>query len=76
MGLTPLLVSFSTEKVNNGFCNSLALTDVRSRSSVPFRTIASEQSSLLGIRASPSGQYILLLFKTAPSEIWLVSHRK
>ena len=73
MGTTPYIVSFSTEKVNNGFSNSLYLTDVRSRVSRPFRTVAAEQSSLLGIRSSGSGRYLLLLFRAAPSEIWLVT---
>ena len=72
LGSSPLLVSFSTEKLANGYCNTLLLTDVRSRSSRPFRTVATDPSSLLGIRASASGQYLLLLFRAAPSEIWLV----
>lgn len=27
---------------------------------------------MLGVRASPTGAYILLLIKGAPSEIWMV----
>lgn len=73
LGCSPLIVSFSTEKLHNGFCNALLLTDVRSRASVPFRSIASESSSLLGVRASASGHYLLLLFRAAPSEIWQVA---
>ena len=72
LGSSHLIASFSTEKLINGFCNTLLLTDVRSRASIPFRTVASESSSLLGIRASVSGRYLLLLFRAAPSEIWLV----
>ena len=31
------------------------------------------QGPMLGIRASPSGRYLLVLLRNAPSEIWLVS---
>jgi hypothetical protein len=72
LGTSPLMASFSSEKIANGYCNSLMLTDVRTRVSLPFRIIASEPSAMLGIRASVSGRYLLILLRAAPSEIWMV----
>ena len=31
-----------------------------------------EAAPMLGVRASPSGRYVLLLLRGAPSEIWTV----
>lgn len=39
--------------------------------SLPFRDgSGSENSPLLGIRVSPSGAYLLLVFKSGPAELW------
>ena len=39
LGTTSRIVTFSSEKQGDGFRNSLLLTDVRSRASVPFREV-------------------------------------
>jgi hypothetical protein len=72
MGPTPRVASFTSEKLPNGFRNTLLLTDVRNRASIPFREVGLEPAPLQGIRASPSGRYLLLLLRGAPSEIWAV----
>ena len=72
LGPSSLLASFSSEKSGGGYCNRLLLTDVRTRLSLPFREVPSEPSAMLGIRASVSGRYILVLLRAAPSEIWMV----
>ena len=72
LGPSSLLASFSSEKSSGAYCNRLVLTDVRTRLSLPFREVPSEPSAMLGIRASVSGRYILVLLRAAPSEIWMV----
>jgi hypothetical protein len=67
------VVSFSSDKTQHGFRNMLLITDVRSRASLPFREVGPEAAPMLGIRASPSGRYLLILLRGAPSEIWAVS---
>lgn len=74
LGSTSRVASFSSEKISNGFRNTLLLTDVRNRASISFRDVASESAPMLGIRASPLGRYLLVLLRGAPSEIWLVRH--
>jgi len=74
LGPSSLLASFSSEKAAGGYCNRLLLTDVRTRISLPFRDIPSEPSAMLGIRASNSGRYLLILLRAAPSEIWMVCY--
>lgn len=66
------LVSHSTEKVAGGYRNTLLITDVRNRLSLPFRQVPVDPVPLGGVRTSPSGRYLLLLFRGAPSEIWSV----
>ncbi len=73
LGPTARIVSFSSEKAAHGYRNTLLLTDIRNRSSLPFREVGAEGSPMLGIRASPLGRYILILLRGAPSEIWAVS---
>ncbi|KAK9829709.1 hypothetical protein WJX72_007460 [[Myrmecia] bisecta] len=72
LGPTARIVSFSSEKTQHGFRNTLLLTDIRNRSSLPFRELGAENAPMLGIRASPSGRYILVLLRGAPSEIWAI----
>lgn len=76
LGPTARIVSFSSEKAAHGYRNTLLLTDIRNRSSLPFREVGAEGAPMLGIRASPLGRYILILLRGAPSEIWLVSATK
>ena len=72
LGPTARIVSFSSEKAAHGYRNTLLLTDIRNRSSLPFREVGAEGAPMLGIRASPLGRYILVLLRGAPSEIWAV----
>ena len=72
LGPTARIVSFSSEKAAHGYRNTLLLTDIRNRSSLPFREVGAEGAPMLGIRASPLGRYILILLRGAPSEIWAV----
>ena len=72
LGTSSRLVSFSSEKVGDGWRNTLLLTDVRNRLSCGFREVGPEAAPMLGIRASPSGRYVLVLLLGAPSEIWAV----
>ena len=74
LGPTARIVSFSSEKAAHGYRNTLLLTDIRNRSSLPFREVGAEGAPMLGIRASPLGRYILILLRGAPSEIWAVRH--
>ena len=73
LGPTARIVSFSSEKAAHGYRNTLLLTDIRNRSSLPFREVGAEGAPMLGIRASPLGRYILILLRGAPSEIWAVT---
>jgi hypothetical protein len=72
LGTSSRIVSFSSEKAAGGWRNSLLLTDVRNRLSIAFREVGAEAAPMLGIRASPSGRYVLVLLLGAPSEIWAV----
>ncbi len=72
LGPSARVVSFSSEKTQHGYRNTLLITDVRSRASLPFREVGPEAAPMLGIRASPSGRYLLILLRGAPSEIWAV----
>lgn len=72
LGTSARLVSFSSEKLGGGWRNTLLLTDVRNRLSFVFRDVGMESSPMLGIRASPTGRYLLVLLRGAPSEIWAV----
>ncbi|KAK9845313.1 hypothetical protein WJX81_003317 [Elliptochloris bilobata] len=72
LGASARVASFSSERTAHGYRNTLLLTDARSRASLPFRDVGPEASPMLGIRAAPSGRYLLLLLRSAPSEIWTV----
>ena len=72
LGPSARVVSFSSEKTAHGYRNTLLITDVRSRASLPFREVGPEAAPMLGIRASASGRYLLILLRGAPSEIWAV----
>ena len=72
LGASARVASFSSERTAHGFRNALLLTDARSRASLPFRDVGVEAAPMLGIRAAPSGRYLLLLLRSAPSEIWAV----
>jgi len=74
LGPSARVVSFSSEKNAHGYRNTLLITDVRSRVSLPFREVGAEAAPMLGIRASASGRYLLILLRGAPSEIWAVSY--
>lgn len=74
LGPTARIVSFTSEKVAHGYRNTLLLTDIRNRSSFAFREVGAEGAPLKGIRASPLGRYIIILFGGAPAEIWAVGH--
>lgn len=75
LGASARVASFSSERTPHGFRNTLLLTDARSRASLPFRDVGVEAAPMLGIRAAPSGRYLLLLLRSAPSEIWAVRAR-
>mmetsp|Transcript_7354 Transcript_7354/g.20760 ORF Transcript_7354/g.20760 Transcript_7354/m.20760 type:complete len:1627 (+) Transcript_7354:108-4988(+) len=72
LGNSPQLASFSCKKEKHGWRNSLVITDMLSRKSTPFRDVGPEVSPMLAIRSSPSGRHLLVLFRGAPSEIWVV----
>eukprot|EP00873_Tetraselmis_striata_P044832 jgi/Tetstr1/465096/TSEL_009824.t1 len=72
LGSTPRLVSFSCKKEQHGWRNCIILTDMQSRASLPFREVGPEISPMLAVRSSPSGRYLLILFRGAPAEIWVV----
>ena len=75
LGASARVASFSSERTERGFRNALLLTDARSRASQPFRDVGVEAAPMLGIRAAPSGRYLLLLLRGAPSEIWAARPR-
>ena len=72
LGPAPRLVSASCEKVSSGYRNTVLLTDVRNRQTVVLRQRGVEAAPLMGLKASPLGRHILLLFRGAPSEVWAV----
>lgn len=56
LGTSTRLVTFSSEKAGDGFRNSLLVTDVRSRASVPFREVrvlSTGCGHVLGLYISP-----------------------
>ncbi|GBG86177.1 hypothetical protein CBR_g41081 [Chara braunii] len=71
------LASFSFTEVKGkggGFTNRLVVTCVRSGQSRPFRLQQKpEKAPMRGLRASPSGRYLLILFRDAPAEVWLMT---
>eukprot|EP01018_Ginkgo_biloba_P039533 Gb_06602 [translate_table: standard] len=71
------LVSFSYTQVNEkggGYINRLAVTCVRSGLSRFFRVLQKpERAPMRALRASPSGRYLLILFREAPVEVWAMT---
>ncbi|XP_057818736.2 uncharacterized protein LOC131031599 isoform X2 [Cryptomeria japonica] len=71
------LVSFSYTQVNEkagGYINKLAVTCVRSGISRFFRVLQKpERTPMRALRASPSGRYLLILFREAPVEVWAMT---
>lgn len=71
------LVSFSYSEVKGkggGFVNNLAVTCVRSGQSKSFRVLQKpERTPMRALRASPSGRYLLILFREAPAEVWAMT---
>eukprot|EP00250_Pteridium_aquilinum_P015429 c22572_g1_i1 orf=475-4656(+) len=71
------LVSFSYTEIKGkggGFVNSLAVTCVRSGQSKPFRTLQKpERAPVRALRTSPSGRYLLILFRDTPAEVWAMT---
>ncbi|KAI5069331.1 hypothetical protein GOP47_0015632 [Adiantum capillus-veneris] len=71
------LVSFSYTEIKGkggGFVNVLAVTCVRSGQSKPFRMLQKpERAPVRALRTSPSGRYLLILFREAPAEVWAMT---
>ncbi|GJP41231.1 hypothetical protein CLOM_g900 [Closterium sp. NIES-68] len=69
------LVSFSfTEAKGGGYENRVLVTCIRSGESRPFRQLQQpDKSPMRGLRASPSGRYLLILFRDAPAEVWAMT---
>ncbi|BFI33782.1 hypothetical protein AXG93_59s1230 [Marchantia polymorpha subsp. ruderalis] len=71
------LVSFSHTEVKGkggGFVNKLVVTCVRSGQSKAFRELQKpERAPMRALRTSPSGRYLIVLFREAPAEVWLMS---
>ncbi|GAX81979.1 hypothetical protein CEUSTIGMA_g9407.t1 [Chlamydomonas eustigma] len=66
------VVSGGTTTTSQGYKNVIAITDIESRTSTYIRDSPMDVAPLVGIRTSPSGCYLLLLFSGAPSELWTV----
>ena len=81
LGLSSRIVSFSTRSVSGGssgnkqnlFVNRICITDVRSGETSIVREKVSETWPLTSVHPSPSGSYVLLVFKGAPAELWAFS---
>ncbi|KAL2631416.1 hypothetical protein R1flu_016102 [Riccia fluitans] len=69
------LVSFSYSEVKGkGFINRLVVTCVRSGQSKPFRELQKpERSPMRALRTSPSGRYLIIMFREAPAEVWTMT---
>ncbi|KAJ7557212.1 hypothetical protein O6H91_05G117000 [Diphasiastrum complanatum] len=71
------LVSFSYTEVKGkggGFINRLVLTCVRSGQSKLIRMLQKpERAPMRALRTSPSGRYMLILFREAPAEVWAMT---
>ncbi|XP_024526780.1 WD repeat-containing protein 11 [Selaginella moellendorffii] len=71
------LVSFSYTEVKGkggGFINRLVLTCIRSGQSRCFRVLQKpERAPMRALRTSPSGRYMLILFREAPAEVWAMT---
>lgn len=62
LGTSSRIVTFSSEKQGDGFRNSLLLTDVRSRCSVPFREVRSNVL-ILALMQALNSEILLKLSK-------------
>ncbi|CAA6672652.1 unnamed protein product [Spirodela intermedia] len=71
------LVSFSYIQANDkggGFTNKLVVTCVRTGLNRPFRVLQKpERAPVRALRASSSGRYLLILFRDAPVEVWMMT---
>ncbi|CAI5534773.1 unnamed protein product [Closterium sp. Naga37s-1] len=69
------LVSFSFQEAKaGGYENRVVVTCIRSGESRPFRQLQQpDKSPMRGLRASPSGRYLLILFRDAPAEVWAMT---
>ncbi|XP_078428005.1 transducin family protein / WD-40 repeat family protein isoform X2 [Wolffia australiana] len=72
------LVSFSSikasEKGGSGFINRLVVTCVRTGLNRPFRVMQKpERAPIRALRASSSGRYLLIMFRDAPVEVWIMT---
>jgi len=72
LGPTSRVASFSSQRSEStgDWVNIIMVTDFRSGGSFPFRDGGLDKGPLTGLRASPSGVHLLLLFKGLPSEVW------
>ena len=70
LGRTSRVASFSTQRVGTNWKNSLYITDFISGGSSTFRDGVPDRGPLTGLRASPNGAYLLLVFNGLPSEVW------
>jgi hypothetical protein len=59
------------------YCHSVAdvhtLKHLAVLMNISIPKVGVETAPMLGVRASPSGRYILVLLRAAPSEVWTVS---
>ncbi|KAL3689312.1 hypothetical protein R1sor_015621 [Riccia sorocarpa] len=71
------LVSFSYTEVKGkggGYINRLVVTCVRSGQSKQFRELQKpERSPMRALRTSPSGRYLIIMFRDAPAEVWAMT---
>lgn len=72
LGPTSRVASFSSQRSEStgDWVNTLMMTDFRSGGSFSFRDGGLDKGPLAGLRASPSGAHLLLLFNGLPSEVW------
>jgi len=72
LGPTSRVASFSNQRSEStgDWVNTIMITDFKSGGSFPFRDGGLDKGPLTGLRASPSGVHLLLLFKGLPSEVW------
>lgn len=74
LGRTSRVASFSSQRLQAAggttWKNALYLTDFISGGSMAFRDGTTDRGPLTGLRASPNGAYLLLIFSGLPSEVW------
>lgn len=59
--------------VNDEALSAETTSKINSLLLLPLLQVGVEAAPMLGVRASPSGRYVLVLLRAAPSEIWTVS---